>query len=85
MAGYPEVIHTDEKALAIPIFRNPTLQWLTVPSKLLVGERGFRNDPAQDGNTHTQPAIGLSDYLLFADHRDIGLGGELMGRQAVRR
>ena len=26
--GYPEVIHTDEKALAIPIFRNPTFSGL---------------------------------------------------------
>jgi hypothetical protein len=25
------------------------------------------------------------DYFRLADHRDIGLGGELMGRQAVRR
>ena len=28
LTGYPEVIHTDEKALAIPIFRNPTFSGL---------------------------------------------------------
>ena len=28
ITGYPEVIHTDEKAIAIPIFRNPTFSGL---------------------------------------------------------
>jgi hypothetical protein len=38
MTGYPEVIHTDEKALAIPIFRNPTFSGLRY--RRLIGRDG---------------------------------------------